>query len=59
VDQRELVERAQRGDHDAFAVLAGVFVARLDAAARLMLRDAGAMPASLGISLGATSASCR
>ena len=39
VDQRELVERAQRGDHDAFAVLAGVFVARLDAAARLILRD--------------------
>jgi RNA polymerase sigma-70 factor (ECF subfamily) len=39
VDQRELVEQAQRGDHDAFAVLAGMFVARLDAAARLMLRD--------------------
>jgi RNA polymerase sigma-70 factor, ECF subfamily len=39
VDQRELVERAQRGDHDAFAVLAGMFVARLDAAARLILRD--------------------
>jgi RNA polymerase sigma-70 factor (ECF subfamily) len=39
VDQRELVERAQRGDHDAFAVLAGVFVARLDAAARLIVRD--------------------
>jgi RNA polymerase sigma-70 factor (ECF subfamily) len=39
VDQRELVERAQRGDHDAFAVLAGVFVARLDSAARLILRD--------------------
>ena len=39
VDQRELVERAQRGDHDAFAVLAGLFVARLDAAARLILRD--------------------
>ena len=39
VDQRELVERAQRGDHDAFAVLAGAFVARLDAAARLILRD--------------------
>ena len=39
MDQRELVERAQRGDHDAFAVLAGVFVARLDAAARLILRD--------------------
>jgi RNA polymerase sigma-70 factor (ECF subfamily) len=39
VDQRELVERAQQGDHDAFAVLAGVFVARLDAAARLIVRD--------------------
>jgi RNA polymerase sigma factor (sigma-70 family) len=39
MDQRELVERAQRGDHDAFAVLALSFVARLDAAARLMLRD--------------------
>ena len=39
MDQRELVERAQRGDHDAFAALAGAFVARLDAAARLILRD--------------------
>jgi RNA polymerase sigma-70 factor (ECF subfamily) len=39
VDQRELVERARKGDHDAFAVLAGAFVARLDAAARLILRD--------------------
>jgi RNA polymerase sigma-70 factor (ECF subfamily) len=39
VDQRELVERAQRGDHDAFAVLAGALVARLDATARLILRD--------------------
>lgn len=39
VDQRELVERARRGDHDAFAVLAGLFVARLDAAARLILRE--------------------
>ena len=39
MDQRELVERAMRGDHDAFAVLAGVFVARLDAAARLIIRD--------------------
>ena len=28
-----------RGDHDAFAVLAGRLVARLDAAARLILRD--------------------
>jgi RNA polymerase sigma-70 factor (ECF subfamily) len=39
VDQRELVERAKRGDHDAFAALAGASVARLDAAARLILRD--------------------
>jgi RNA polymerase sigma-70 factor (ECF subfamily) len=39
VDQLGLVERAQRGDHDAFAVLAGAAIARLDAAARLILRD--------------------
>ena len=39
MDQRELVLLAQRGDHDAFATLAGLFVARLDAAARLILRD--------------------
>jgi RNA polymerase sigma-70 factor (ECF subfamily) len=39
VDQRDLVERAKRGDHDAFATLAGAAVARLDAAARLILRD--------------------
>ena len=39
MDQRELVERARGGDHDAFAVLAGAFVARLDSAARLILRD--------------------
>lgn len=39
VDQRTLVERAQRGDHDAFATLAGAVIARLDAAARLILRD--------------------
>lgn len=39
MDQRELVERAQRGDHDAFGMLAHAFVARLDAAARLILRD--------------------
>lgn len=36
---RELVELAQRGDHDAFAVLATAASARLDAAARLILRD--------------------
>jgi RNA polymerase sigma-70 factor (ECF subfamily) len=39
VDQRAIVEQAQRGDHDAFAVLARTTVARLDAAARLILRD--------------------
>jgi RNA polymerase sigma-70 factor (ECF subfamily) len=39
VDQRDLVERAKRGDHDAFAVLVGATIARVDAAARLILRD--------------------
>jgi RNA polymerase sigma-70 factor (ECF subfamily) len=39
VDQRGLVERAQGGDHDAFAAVAGAALARLDAAARLVLRD--------------------
>jgi RNA polymerase sigma-70 factor (ECF subfamily) len=33
------VEQAQRGDHDAFAVLARASIARLDAAARLIVRD--------------------
>jgi RNA polymerase sigma-70 factor (ECF subfamily) len=39
VDQRGLVERARRGDHDAFAELVHGSVARLDTAARLILRD--------------------
>ena len=39
VDQRELVERAGRGDHDAFAQLVRERIARLDAAARLILHD--------------------
>jgi len=39
VDQRELVDRAAHGDHDAFAVLVRGSIARLDAAARLILRD--------------------
>jgi RNA polymerase sigma-70 factor (ECF subfamily) len=39
VDQRGLVERAKRGDHDAFAELARAAVVRLDQAARLILRD--------------------
>ena len=39
MDKRELVEQAQRGDHEAFAILARASGARLDAAARLILRD--------------------
>jgi RNA polymerase sigma-70 factor (ECF subfamily) len=39
VDQRRLVERATEGDHDAFAELVRGSVARLDTAARLILRD--------------------
>ena len=38
--QRELVERARGGDHDAFAELAGATISRLDSAAWLILRDA-------------------
>ena len=37
--QRDLVERARRGDHDAFTALAGATMGRLEAAARLILRD--------------------
>jgi RNA polymerase sigma-70 factor (ECF subfamily) len=36
---RELVERAARGDADAFDALAAATAGRLDAAARLILRD--------------------
>jgi RNA polymerase sigma-70 factor (ECF subfamily) len=39
VDQRGLVERARGGDHDAFTALVDQTIARLDAAARLVLRD--------------------
>ena len=39
MDQRDLVEQAGRGDHEAFAVLVRGIVARLDAAARLILHD--------------------
>ena len=39
MDQRGLVERAGRGDHDAFTELVRGAVARLDQAARLVLRD--------------------
>jgi RNA polymerase sigma-70 factor (ECF subfamily) len=38
--QRDLVERAKQGDHDAFAQLAGTAISRLDSAAWLILRDA-------------------
>jgi RNA polymerase sigma-70 factor (ECF subfamily) len=37
--QRDLVERARAGDHDAFAELAGAAISRLDSAAWLILRD--------------------
>jgi RNA polymerase sigma factor (sigma-70 family) len=37
--QRELVERARRGDHDAFGVLATAAIARLDSVARLILHE--------------------
>ena len=39
MDQRELVERAGEGDHDAFTMLATRAASRLDSAARLILRD--------------------
>jgi len=38
--ERDLVERARTGDHDAFAALAGTAISRLDSAAWLILRDA-------------------
>ena len=38
--QRDLVERARTGDHDAFAELAAAVISRLDGAAWLILRDA-------------------
>jgi RNA polymerase sigma-70 factor (ECF subfamily) len=40
VDQQALVERASQGDHEAFGLLVGARLARLDTAARLILRDA-------------------
>jgi RNA polymerase sigma-70 factor, ECF subfamily len=40
--QRDLVERAMSGDHDAFSELAGVAVGRLLVIARLVLRDEAA-----------------
>lgn len=37
--ERELVERARRGDGDAFGVLAAGSIRQMDAAARLIMRD--------------------
>ena len=39
MDQRDLIERARGGEHDAFTQLLDDRLARLDAAARLILRD--------------------
>jgi len=39
LDQRDLVERAGRGDHDAFSALVGATIAELEAVARLILGD--------------------
>jgi RNA polymerase sigma-70 factor (ECF subfamily) len=39
MDQRGLVERASRGDHDAFGLLVDGSIARLEMVARLILRD--------------------
>ena len=39
MDQRGLVVRARGGDHDAFTALVDLTIARLDSAARLILRD--------------------
>ena len=39
MDQRELIERAGCGDHDAFASLVHASIAHLEAVARLVLRD--------------------
>src|SRR3954467_15581505 len=36
---RDLVERARKGDHDAFSALAHAAISRLDGAAWLILRD--------------------
>jgi RNA polymerase sigma-70 factor, ECF subfamily len=39
VDRTRLFERASQGDHEAFGMLVGEHLARLDTAARLILRD--------------------
>lgn len=39
VSQRELTERAGRGDHEAFAILVGASIGHLTSVARLIVRD--------------------
>ena len=39
MDQRGLVERARKGDHDAFTALVDLTLVRLDSVARLIVRD--------------------
>jgi len=39
MEQRRLLDQASQGDHEAFGALVGGHLARLDAAARLILRD--------------------
>jgi RNA polymerase sigma-70 factor (ECF subfamily) len=39
MEQRRLFDQASQGDHEAFGALVGGHLARLDAAARLILRD--------------------
>ena len=39
MDQRDIVKRARDGDHDAFTALVDLTIARLDTAARFVLRD--------------------
>ena len=39
MDQRGLVEQARKGDHDAFTALVDLTLVRLDAVARLIVRD--------------------
>jgi len=39
VERREVLERARQGDEEAFAALVDTHLARLDATARLILRD--------------------
>lgn len=39
MSQRDLVQRASRGDHGAFAVLVGTSIGNLTAVARLIVRD--------------------